>query len=218
MTSSAARRRRTLPALLAAVVATAALLLPAAPAAAHDELVSSDPAAGATLEAAPEQITLTFSADILAEDGATQVQVTDETGATLSEDAPVVAGTAVTQAVTGEASGVVSVLWRVVSSDGHPISGDFTFTVPTAPAPAPTPAETTAAPSAPTTATPAPAPEATATETAIPISAPVSDASPLPWIVGALALLLVVGALVWLLVSRGRRGPGASGSTGTPAR
>lgn len=217
MTSSTAPRRRTLPALLAAAaLAATAVLTVAAPASAHDELVSSDPAAGATLDAVPAEITLTYSADILAEDGATQVQITDETGATLTDTAPVVSGTDVTQALNPEASGVVTVLWRVVSSDGHPISGDFSFTVPAA---APAPVETSAAPT-PSTSSSAPSASAEPTATpdaTTPATEQTSDASPLPWILIAVALLIVVGALVWLFLARGRRGSGG-GSTGTPGR
>lgn len=218
MTSSAAPRRRLLPALLATVaLAASAILATAVPASAHDELVSSDPAAGATLDAVPAEITLTYSAEILAEDGATQVQVTDESGASLTETGPVVSGTEVTQALSPEASGVVSVVWRVVSSDGHPISGDFTFTVPAA---APTPSETA---SSTPSSTPSSSPSATAEQTATPdATAPAaeqtSDASPLPWILLVVVLLIVAGAIAYLFVARGRRGAGDGGSTGTPGR
>jgi len=221
VTSSAAPRRRLLPALLAAAaLAAAAVLTTAAPASAHDELVSSDPPAGATLDAVPAEITLTYSAEILAEDGATQVQVTDETGASLAETAPVVSGTEVTQTLSPAASGVVSVVWRVVSSDGHPISGDFTFTVPAAAAAAPTPTETasstpSASPSATTSETAAPAATPDATD---PATAEASDASPLPWILLVVALLIVAGAIAYLFVARGRSGAGDGGSTGTPGR
>ncbi len=106
MTSSVTPRRRLLPAVLAAgLLAAAALFVPASPAAAHDELVSTDPAAGATLEALPAQITFSYSADILTDAGATVIEVTDSSGASLAEGAPTVSGAEVTQALQGSASG-----------------------------------------------------------------------------------------------------------------
>ena len=213
MTTTSAPRRRTLPAVLAAAaVALAALLVPASPALAHDELVSSDPSADAVLDALPAQITLSYSADILDSDGASVIQVTDATGTSLTDGAPTVSGTVVTQALAGSASGAVTVVWRVVSSDGHPIDGTFSFTVPAAPTPTATATPTTtpsaAASREPTvtvTTTPAPAENA-------------SDASPLPWILLAVSLRIVVGLVVWLLVARGRGGSSGSGSAGTAGR
>lgn len=209
----AAPRRRLLPALLvAAAVALAALVVPAAPAFAHDELVSTDPSADAVLDALPGQITLTFSADILDAEGSTVVQVTDASGASLTDGAPTVSGIDATQALAGPASGAVTVVWRVVSSDGHPIDGTFSFTVPAAPSPTATPTPTS-------TPTAVPSPEPTVTVTATPAPAETTaPASPLPWILLAIALLLVVGALVWLFVARGRRGSSDNGSAGTAGR
>lgn len=213
MTTTPAPRRRSLPAVLAAAaVALAALLLPAAPAFAHDELVSSDPSADAVLDALPAQITLTYSADILDADSATVIQVTDAAGTALADGAPTVSGPVVTQALAGPASGVVTVVWRVVSGDGHPIDGTFTFTVPAAPTPTPTPTPTATPTSAST-----PQPTVTVTETPAPVET-TSEASPLPWILLAVALLVVVGLVVWLFVVRGRGGTPGSGSAGTAGR
>lgn len=211
-----APRRRALPALLAAALLTVAtLLVPALPAAAHDELVSTDPSADAVLDALPDRITFTFSADILPDQGATVIEVTDSAGASLASGAPTVDGSTVTQTLTGSASGPVSVLWRVVSSDGHPIDGSFSFAVPAAsPTPAPTPTPTSA---------PTPSASATVTPSAIadPVATP-SDteqaASPLPWILLAVALLAVVGALVYLVTARGRGRSTGDRSAGTPGR
>lgn len=217
MTSSSvpltAPRRRSLPTLLAAVaIALVALLVPAAPAFAHDELVSTDPSADAVLDALPAQITLTFSADILDAEGSTVLQVTDAAGTSLADGAPIVSGADVTQSLAGPASGAVTVVWRVVSSDGHPIDGTFSFTVPAAPTPTATATPTS-------TPTVAPSPEPTVTVTATPAPAETTaQASPLPWILLVIALLLVVGALVWLFVARGARGSSADGSDGTAGR
>lgn len=219
MTSPAPRRR--LSTLFASVIVAlvALLALPASPAFAHDELVSTDPPADAVLDALPAQITFTYSADILTEQGTAVVEVTDATGASLTEGTPVVSGADVTQTLAGSASGAVTVKWRVVSSDGHPIDGTFSFTVNAA---SPTPTATASTPPSTPTATPtesattAPAtatPDATATP-----SETVSSASPLPWILLVVALVIVAGAIVWLFVARGRRGSSSDGSTGTAGR
>lgn len=210
MTSRVAPRRRTIPAVLtAAVLAAVALLVPALPAAAHDELISTDPSADSVLDALPDTITFTYSADVLPDQGATVIEVTDSTGASLVSGAPAVDGATVTQALSGSASGAVSVRWRVVSSDGHPIDGSFAFTVPAA---SPTPTVTpTAEPTPTTSATTAPS----ATADPVPTPSEAGDtASPLPWILLAVALLAVVGALVSLVAARGR----GRGSAGTPGR
>jgi len=216
VTSSAPRR--SLPAVLASLLLAGAALfvLPAAPAFAHDELVSTDPPADAVLDALPGQITFTYSADILAEEGTAVVEVADAGGTSLTEGPPVVSGMEVTQTLAGAASGPVTVIWRVVSSDGHPIDGTFSFTV-DSPTPTPTATSTatpTATPSASATTAP---PTATPDATTAP-SENASDASPLPWILLVVALVIVAGAIVWLFVARGRRGSSGGGSTGTSGR
>ena len=65
--------RRTIAAAAAALLLAAGGLLVASPASAHDELVSSDPAADAALEALPAQLTLTFSGELATDPGATEL-------------------------------------------------------------------------------------------------------------------------------------------------
>ena len=202
-------RVRTSPARLLAglaaafALAAASLLVTASPAAAHDELIGSDPQTGATVDALPAELTLTYSANIAPDAGASEVQVTDAAGTALQDGAPVVQDNVLTQTLTGEASGAVTVLWKVVSSDGHPISGEFTFTV--AGAPTPTPTATTE----PTqTSEPSEPAEPTPAETAVPV--PGDDAgasSPVvwPWIVGGIVVLAIAAGVAYLVASRARR-------------
>lgn len=196
---------RALGAALAALLLSAGGLAIAAPASAHDELVSSDPADGATLDAAPEALTLTFSANINAEPSATEVQVTDAAGTALA-GTPAVLDNVLTvpvDAAEGEASGAITVLWKVVSSDGHPISGEFAFTV-NAPAPTATPSATASAePSA--SADPSATPEPSETEIAPPMDEDSTFGEVWPWIVGLVLFAAVGGAVLYLLVSRSRR-------------
>lgn len=103
------------------------LLLPGAPASAHDELRASDPRDGSTLEQAPERISLSFSGTI--SDLGAQVAVSGPEGDNLTEGEARVEGTEVEQELAELGPGAHTVLWRVTSSDGHPISGEFSFTV-----------------------------------------------------------------------------------------
>lgn len=210
-TTSARFRARAASAALAALLLSLGGLLSASPASAHDELVSSDPAADVALDALPAQIAMTFSGEIATDPGATEVQVTDASGAALADGEPVVQSNVVTQPLTGEASGAepisgtVTVLWKVVSSDGHPISGQYSFTVSGAPSPTASPTETT-------TASPAPVESPSEEASTAPPIAPepadedaTSTAEAWPWVVGGLILVGVAGAVLYLLTSRARR-------------
>lgn len=115
-------------AALGMVTALVVLLAPAAPAAAHDQLIGSDPAAGERLDSAPTALTLEYSAEVM-ELGA-MVIVADATRDDWVQEEPVVDGTAVSVALPeGMPAGGYEIRWRVVSSDGHPISGVIPFTV-----------------------------------------------------------------------------------------
>lgn len=196
--------------LAALLIAFGTVLAAASPASAHDELIGSDPAAGGTLDALPAQLTLTFSAEIADDEGASVVEVTDAAGTSLTGGTPTVRDNVLTQPLAGAASGAVKVLWKVVSSDGHPISGEYSFTVEGAPAPtetaAPTPTETTA---------PTPSAEPTPTVTSEPVSDEGSTA--LPWIIAGLLALALIGAVVYLLVSRSRREKALANGSAAPA-
>lgn len=109
-------------------VVVVALLATAAPASAHDKLVSSDPASDQTLAEAPATVSLTYSADVL--DMGAAVVVTDGDGTDWVSDAPAVDGATVTAALDADMpDGGYEIRWRVVSSDGHPITGIVPFAV-----------------------------------------------------------------------------------------
>lgn len=190
---------------LAAVAALAAgSLLGMNPAAAHDELVSTNPTDGATLTEAPASLELTYSGDIMDVDGANQVRVTNAAGESVTDGDPEVDGTVVTQDLaTAAADDTYTVTWRVVSSDGHPIQGTFTYTVGQggSATSATTQAATTGAaePSAENTGTSAPA-----------ASDPVSQASeglstPLKVVLALVAVAALGSALVVVLAKTKRK-------------
>jgi len=201
-------RQPLLPVALAATLLTTLLVVfSASPALAHDTLLESSPGADASVQTLPEELTLTFSADVITGDGATAVVVTDAEGEPVSDGEPEVEGAVVTQPLTSEGdAGVYDVVWKVVSSDGHPISGEFSFTVetstasePTTPSPTPTssPDEQDAG------VTPAPT-ETTASSEGEPGDGD-SFTTALPWILIALAVAAGGGALIAVFVAKARR-------------
>lgn len=116
------------PRLAAAVVATAmaGVLATAAPADAHTALTSSDPAKDSTQTVPPAAIMLTY-ADPVRFPG---VVVRDAKGGHHESGKPTAVDNHVHQQVAGPlAPGVYTVGWRVVAEDGHPVTGEFTFTV-----------------------------------------------------------------------------------------
>ncbi len=211
--SLARRFTPALGALFAAVVAAALLIGPASPAQAHDGLASSDPIADSVLDVAPVAITLTFTNDSLGGASATAVIVNDASGAQVQMGDPVIDGPVVTQALSPTAlSGAFLVTWRVVSSDGHPISGEFSYTV-NAPAPAPT-ASTSTSPepsAAPSESASAPSETPSATASGAPTSEG-GSADYTPWGIAAL-VALVLSAITAAAVLLRRRSASRGGSS-----
>ncbi|MFX0538561.1 copper resistance CopC family protein [Ornithinimicrobium sp. Y1847] len=125
---------RLLRALLLGLITTV-FLLPGQVASAHDVLLDSDPAEGASLDEAPTTLTLTFSGQIT--DLGAQISLTGGSGAgSLVAGPPRVEGTRLVQDLAEMGPGDYEVLWRVTSEDGHPISGSFSFEVTEEAAPA----------------------------------------------------------------------------------
>jgi copper transport protein len=116
--------------LLATFTVLFSLLFPSA-AAAHAELVNTTPANGAQLRTPPSDIRLTFTESVnLVDDG---IRLVDHVGATVTTPDPSVQGRTLIWPMPSDLpEGPYVVTWRVVSSDGHPISGAFSFGVGTA--------------------------------------------------------------------------------------
>ena len=133
---------------------------PSGTASAHNTLVSSDPTDGAELSVAPVQITWVFDKTVPLE--TLTVTLIDATGARreLGDSTHGSAGdTEVVTPLPALQPGPVSVRWRLVGPDGHPITGRVDFTI-TAPAPTTVGASVTTSPAVaattpPTTTTPA---------------------------------------------------------------
>ncbi len=192
---TAARRATTAGALVALVIG--ALVGPAGPAAAHDELISTQPSADAVLDTAPTSIALEFSQDVLAI--SPTIVLTGPAGQ-VDLAAPTVDATRVSVPVPADLPpGAYSVIWRIVSVDGHPVQGTFGFTL-TGPVTTSTPTDT------PTTlATPTPtAGDATPSPTAR-SGAGTSGVSGLTVTVIAALLALALATAVAVTRARHRR-------------
>ena len=174
--------RRVVSMVLAAGVAVAALLLGAAPAWAHSQLEGSNPANGTSVATPPSSVSLTFNEDV--QPGFTVMTLIGpdgkdyHTGDVTETDQTVRVG-----ALPLGPAGQYQIGYRVVSADGHPVSGKTTFTL------------TAAGPGSPEAKVPA----ATAAPNAVPSAAPAdAGGAPVwPWIVGA--VVLVAGGVVLAL-------------------
>ncbi|MDX2388524.1 copper resistance protein CopC [Streptomyces sp. DK15] len=123
---------RTPSTVLALVVAVLALLLGGAgPASAHASLSGSDPADGVVLKTAPRQVTLTFTESVSFSDDSLRVLSPDNERANPrpAQHADGKDNTARVELSDTLPQGTYTVAWRVVSADGHPISGAFVFSV-----------------------------------------------------------------------------------------
>lgn len=162
-------RKRTVNVTVRAVVtALGALILSLAGsgiAAAHTALASSDPAKDATVSASPAAIVLTFTEDI--NPAFANVAVNSADGRNWVTGNPRVEGPRLTAAVGPDrfANGAYTVGYRVVSADGHPVTGSYDFTV--AGAPVQTPPTPTTAGAAPSEAAPPAASAGADTKTSI---------------------------------------------------
>ncbi len=98
----------------------------AGPAAAHNVLISSDPAEGATLQAAPAVVRLTFDQPV--QDFQPVVTVIGPDNQRYESGPPAIDSTVVTAPVAGlSAAGPYVIAYRVVSADGHPVEGEVHF-------------------------------------------------------------------------------------------
>ncbi|MFJ4962567.1 copper resistance CopC/CopD family protein [Streptomyces sp. NPDC088729] len=109
------------------------LLAGAGPASAHAALTGSDPQDGVVVATAPKEVTLSFSEGIAVGDDS--IRVLDPRGERADTGAAprdLTEGSTVRYGVSlhsGLPDGTYTVAWQAVSTDSHPISGAFTFSV-----------------------------------------------------------------------------------------
>ncbi|MGA0883876.1 MAG: copper resistance CopC family protein [Candidatus Nanopelagicales bacterium] len=157
---------------------------------AHSELVSTDPLDGAVLTVLPQTFIVTYNEDLIS-DGSFAVLVNE--GVATDLVAEVVANDVIITMPSDLESGVYSVEYKTVASDGHPQEGiiNFTYAIEEA---------ATTDEEAPLVINPSPI-----EETEVVIEQPVvEETSNLMPVLGALALVLVAAALLFRMRSKNK--------------
>ena len=184
-------------------IAAAAVMLctvSTTPALAHSGLESSNPADGVVISEAPAAISLTFDEDLLPDADSISLNAADGTNITSAKVEP--AGNTVELPWPADLpSGEYQVAYRVVSADGHPVTGAISFTF--APASASAPVSASAEPSVSMPA--AESPVAESSPTAMPISenAEPESTGGNPWL--GLGIGVVIGLVLVVLFAAMRR-------------
>jgi methionine-rich copper-binding protein CopC len=102
----------------------------AAPASAHNSLISSTPSNQSSLDAGPQTVVLTFDQPVQEGEGLNSVAVTGPDGTQWQGGPATVDSNVVSAPVRALGpAGVYTVGYRIVSADGHPVSGKVTFTL-----------------------------------------------------------------------------------------
>lgn len=203
-------RRTTLALVAATVVVGGSVLGLSAPAQAHNYLVSSTPSAGEVLTVLPEQFSVTTNAPLLTLDGSTSgfaLQVVDSAGYYYGDGCLDVTGATLSAGATLGLSGDYTLIWQVVSEDGHPVSGEIAFSWQPADA-----SQTSRGSSTPPDCggtidvVQPPASSAEPSASPVPIAAPGqrpdADLGDVVWIGGAIAAVLGAGLLTFVLIGR----------------
>jgi methionine-rich copper-binding protein CopC len=185
---------RPLAAGLLIIGALGAVLFQAAPATAHSELLETSPASGAVLDAVPRDIQLTFGEEVQSQGsgivvkGPSGQRYDDATTFTVDRN---VASVELQPDDASYVDGQYTVSYRVVSADGHIVSGSYGFRLKgVGPSGQPTPALTSTLDASPAAGT----------------SESEDSGSGVVWVLGLGAIGIVLVAAVISVAVRGRRG------------
>ncbi|MEU8630856.1 copper resistance CopC family protein [Amycolatopsis sp. NPDC048633] len=165
-------------ALVALALTVVAVLGTATPALAHNVLISSDPADGSSVAAGPQKVSLTFDQYVQGAD-VNQIAVTGPGGGQWAEGPISVVNNVISAPLRplGPA-GKYTIGYRVLSADGHPVTGELTFTL------------TAAGTGTPATVDAAKSPGGSSSQA----TSPASSSTGVPiwvWIAGAVVLLAI---------------------------
>ena len=114
------------------VLAVASLFAFPVVAFAHGEMVKATPAVDSNVLTAPAEVSIEFDGklQIIGNTNINSIEVTDNQGQLISSPTSVVEGNKIsTKLQLTDITGLVSVHYRIVSEDGHPVEGDYSFTV-----------------------------------------------------------------------------------------
>ena len=99
---------------------------------AHGEMIRLNPAANSRVTAVPAEVSIEFDGKLQVLGNATinSITVKDDKGQVISEPVSTVDGMKITSKITSlDVTGLISVSYRIVSEDGHPVEGEYSFTV-----------------------------------------------------------------------------------------
>lgn len=115
---------------LVVVALTGAAAVVAAPAWAHSRIIDSTPESGETLTALPAEFSVTANETLLdlGDQGVFALQIRDAAGRYYGDGCVQVVDATMSAAAAIGASGEYTMLWQVISADGHPVSGEIPFT------------------------------------------------------------------------------------------
>jgi methionine-rich copper-binding protein CopC len=113
---------------VAATAAIAMVTLLATPAFAHSKLTSTSPADGTILDSPPISVSFTFDEALLP--GADTISVNDDQGNVVATEPVTPDGPSISMPWPASAgAGTFQVAYRVVSGDGHPVTGAISVTI-----------------------------------------------------------------------------------------
>ena len=95
-------------------------------------MVQATPAVDSNVLTAPTEVSIEFDGklQIIGNTNVNSIEVTDNQGQVISSPTSAVEGNKIsTKLQLTDITGLVSVHYRIVSEDGHPVEGDYSFTV-----------------------------------------------------------------------------------------
>ncbi len=97
---------------------------------AHGEIVTSYPLKDSTSSPTPTEVWIEFDGELQLIDGEVinTLEVKDSTGLVVSSEEAVIKGSKISTQISDQSvGGVFTVEYRIVSEDGHPVEGSYTF-------------------------------------------------------------------------------------------
>ena len=116
--------------LTVAVLAGICLILSSPISFAHGQIVTTYPLMDSVSSPTPSQVWIEFDGQLQQIEGevVNTLKVTDSTGLVVSSEEAVIEGAKISTQVSDQSvGGVFTVQYRIVSEDGHPVEGSYTF-------------------------------------------------------------------------------------------
>jgi methionine-rich copper-binding protein CopC len=113
------------------ITASAILILTSNAAFAHSKLIASNPVNGSTLKTLPQSVWLKFDENLMTIKGkmVNRIQVSGPKGNYSSGDALTAQDKLSINLKNSADKGLYTITWRIVSEDGHPVTGSIKFKV-----------------------------------------------------------------------------------------